>query len=144
MQFTLSSDYSRYGCWGLTDDITNPNRNSKYKAAQLVADQYHNSVRDESTGKVTSGFTKFFVSGKGNALEFTVNLTSPENIVISLWNLKGQRLWRESWPQKSAGKHVLVFNGINGLARCLGDTYLIATMTAGKTSASEGFIFLQK
>ncbi len=34
MQFTLSSAYNRYGCWGLTDDISHPQRNYKYAAAQ--------------------------------------------------------------------------------------------------------------
>ncbi len=29
MQFTLSSPYNRYGCWGLTDDINKPYRNYK-------------------------------------------------------------------------------------------------------------------
>lgn len=32
MQFTLASAYNRYGCWGLTDDYTNPERNYKMKA----------------------------------------------------------------------------------------------------------------
>jgi hypothetical protein len=37
MQFTLSSGYTRYGCWGLTDDINHPNRNFKYRAMQSLA-----------------------------------------------------------------------------------------------------------
>ena len=38
MQFTLSSAYNRYGCWGLTDDITDPDRNYKFQAArELIA-----------------------------------------------------------------------------------------------------------
>ncbi len=32
MQFTLSGSYQRYGQYGLTDDLTNPDRNSKYQA----------------------------------------------------------------------------------------------------------------
>jgi hypothetical protein len=36
MQFTLSSAYCRYGCWGLTDDISNPNRNFKYAAIKSI------------------------------------------------------------------------------------------------------------
>jgi hypothetical protein len=32
MYFTLSSPYTRYGCWGLTDDPANPDRNSKFGA----------------------------------------------------------------------------------------------------------------
>ncbi len=34
MQFTLTSGYNRYGCWGLTDDVTNPNRNFKFACLQ--------------------------------------------------------------------------------------------------------------
>jgi len=33
-QFTLTSAYTRYGCWGLTDDVTNPDRNYKFQAAR--------------------------------------------------------------------------------------------------------------
>ncbi|MBC8160297.1 MAG: fibronectin type III domain-containing protein [Roseiflexaceae bacterium] len=36
MYFTLSSAYSRYGMWGITDDITNLNRNSKYAAIEQL------------------------------------------------------------------------------------------------------------
>ncbi len=32
MQFTLSSSYQRFGQYGLTDDLNNPDRNSKYQA----------------------------------------------------------------------------------------------------------------
>jgi hypothetical protein len=34
MQFTLSSGYNRYGCWGLTDDINNLHRNYKFGCIQ--------------------------------------------------------------------------------------------------------------
>jgi hypothetical protein len=40
MHYSLSSAYTRYGCWGLTDDITKPDRNGKYKAAKLLAEKY--------------------------------------------------------------------------------------------------------
>jgi hypothetical protein len=40
MQYNLSSAYTRYGCWGLTDDITKSDRNGKYKAAKLLAEKY--------------------------------------------------------------------------------------------------------
>ena len=39
MQFTLTSGYNRYGCWGLTDDVTIPDRNYKFQAARdLIGD----------------------------------------------------------------------------------------------------------
>ncbi len=37
-QFTLTSSYCRYGCWGLTDDVKFPDRNYKYAAAKKLAD----------------------------------------------------------------------------------------------------------
>jgi hypothetical protein len=36
MQFTLTSGYFRYGCWGLTDDVTKPDRNSKFAAIRSM------------------------------------------------------------------------------------------------------------
>jgi hypothetical protein len=32
IQFVLYSSYNRYGCWGLTDDLSNPDRNHKFQA----------------------------------------------------------------------------------------------------------------
>ncbi len=34
MQFTLTSSYNRYGCWGLTDDVNYPDRNYKMAAVR--------------------------------------------------------------------------------------------------------------
>lgn len=36
MHFTLASSYNRYGCWGLTDDYTNPDRNYKMQAIRDI------------------------------------------------------------------------------------------------------------
>ena len=38
MQFTLSSAYTRYGCWGLTDDVNIPDRNFKYRCLKDLLD----------------------------------------------------------------------------------------------------------
>jgi hypothetical protein len=37
--FSLVSAYNRYGCWGLTDDITNVHRNHKYAAVAAFSGQ---------------------------------------------------------------------------------------------------------
>jgi hypothetical protein len=36
MQFTMDGAYSRYGCWGLTDDCSDPDRNWKFKGARDI------------------------------------------------------------------------------------------------------------
>lgn len=48
MHFTLASSYNRYGCWGLTDDYTNPDRNYKMQAVRDIISTY-TSVEDNST-----------------------------------------------------------------------------------------------
>ncbi len=40
LQFTLSSGYNRYGCWGLTDDYTKPDRNYKMQAMREIAGKW--------------------------------------------------------------------------------------------------------
>lgn len=51
MQFTLSSAYNRYGCWGLTDDINNPYRNYKMGCMKELIEDYApssvNAVKDQ-------------------------------------------------------------------------------------------------
>ncbi|MGE5557231.1 MAG: hypothetical protein ACM3WV_01325, partial [Bacillota bacterium] len=36
MYFTMSSGYNRYGCWGLTDDASQPDRNYKFSAIRTL------------------------------------------------------------------------------------------------------------
>ena len=48
MQFTLSGSYSRYGAWGLTDDVSKPDRNALYQEVrQLIG-----GVRQPTTDSV--------------------------------------------------------------------------------------------
>lgn len=50
MHFTLSSAYNRYGCWGLTDDYKNPNRNYKMAAIRDLIDQTSGVTPYEAKG----------------------------------------------------------------------------------------------
>jgi len=49
LYFTLTSGYNRYGCWGITDDYTKPDRNFKMKAIRelttkpSVVEEVHNN-----------------------------------------------------------------------------------------------------
>ncbi len=44
MQFTLTSAYTRYGCWGLTDDVSDPHRNFKLRAMQELLNKAPTAV----------------------------------------------------------------------------------------------------
>ncbi|TFH27739.1 MAG: hypothetical protein E4H10_02850 [Bacteroidia bacterium] len=53
MQFTLTSAYSRYGCWGLTDDVTVPHRNYKLAAIRdLLSGTTHSKEIHTSRSKI--------------------------------------------------------------------------------------------
>ncbi len=51
--FTLYSAYNRYGCWGLTDDYTNPDRNFKMQAVRKIISQTTSTDLDMVVGKIT-------------------------------------------------------------------------------------------
>jgi len=46
VHYKLSSGYSRYGCWGLTDDISNLDRNYKFQAMREVIDSLRISEKE--------------------------------------------------------------------------------------------------
>ena len=50
MQFTLTSAYNRYGCWGLTDDVFVPHRNYKLAAIGDLLKGVPNSDDFDQTG----------------------------------------------------------------------------------------------
>lgn len=47
MFFILSSGYNRYGCWGITDDYTKPDRNYKMQAVREILGSNTTSVEGE-------------------------------------------------------------------------------------------------
>ncbi|MFA6571945.1 MAG: hypothetical protein WCT77_12005, partial [Bacteroidota bacterium] len=46
LYFTLFSGYNRYGCWGITDDYSNPDRNYKMKAIREIISGYSDGVNE--------------------------------------------------------------------------------------------------
>jgi hypothetical protein len=52
MYFTLSSSYNRYGCWGLTDDYTKPDRNYKMQAVRNIIGSSAGIIEPEKQHKL--------------------------------------------------------------------------------------------
>jgi hypothetical protein len=112
MQFTLSSAYTRYGCWGLTDDIAKPQRNAKYTAAKLLAERYPASVHEE---RIASGLLPrdvVYAQRFGKNITITYLLRSPSDVTLSLWNVKGQPVAQSFFRRQAAGRHDAVFTGL--------------------------------
>lgn len=53
MHFTLASAYNRYGCWGLTDDYTKPDRNYKMQAIRDIISTETSVVELSSDNVIT-------------------------------------------------------------------------------------------
>jgi hypothetical protein len=144
MQFTLSSAYTRYGCWGLTDDITKPDRNSKYKAAQDVAARYANGTISLKERKIIDKSTALSAMGSGNTVKIAYTLKQSGDVLISLWNIKGQRLLQRFLRHQTIGGHVMVIKEDIGMIGSMKNTYLIATLYDGRNTETRGFVILSK
>ncbi len=101
MQFTLSSAYNRYGCWGLTDDIAEPDRNHKFQA---VRDLVGERSRDPDGGGVPEGYRLYQNYPNPFNKETTIKYGLPEagHVNISLYNVMGKKItvlvdgWRKA------------------------------------------------
>lgn len=101
MQFTLTSSYNRYGCWGITDDVNVPDRNYKFNCIKTLLTEdpltlpkaeeyqklkiYPNPANDFLTvechaAKKGQGFIKLFdMRGKVVKEVLNLSLNSGEN-----------------------------------------------------------------
>ena len=76
MYFTLTSAYNRYGCWGITDDYTKPDRNYKMQAIRDIISTASTSESELITDDVeispnpVSDFIEIYV-GSGSKPAFT-------------------------------------------------------------------------
>jgi hypothetical protein len=108
MQFTLSSAYCRYGCWGLTDDISNPNRNFKYAAIKSIVGGPQSvispRVKEGSPGNLT-------ISNicRGSAV-VRVTLDGGRAAALSLYTVSGKLLQRYHGIAQGSSKHEALWN----------------------------------
>jgi hypothetical protein len=136
MQFTLTSAYSRYGCWGLTDDVTKPLRNAKYPAAKLLADRYPAAVNPRQFTQNAQYSPRFSAFPSGTDIKVSYFLQKPADVLISLWNLKGERLAQLAFPRQPIGTHGALFP--NNKLKLSG--YLIASITTSAGTNRTGFV----
>lgn len=52
MQFTLTSSYNRYGCWGITDDVNVPHRNYKFRCMMDMINDLATSVTELESNSI--------------------------------------------------------------------------------------------
>lgn len=87
LHFTLSSGYNRYGCWGLTDDYTKPDRNYKMEAMRELAGQPE-STDDELIRQTLPDYITIFPNPV-NTTGFNLRINSSGNYNLLIYGLNG-------------------------------------------------------
>jgi hypothetical protein len=103
MQFTLTSSYNRYGCWGLTDDINQPYRNYKFECLEDL-------LRGGTTN--ASDIDKTFllnhvVYPNPASEEFTFSCFNdePGTLMLTVYNQLGQIIHQGKRASTVSGQH---------------------------------------
>jgi hypothetical protein len=85
LHFTLVSGYSRYGCWGLTDDLRNPDRNYKMEALRNL--QTVTSL-DES---FRASYPLIYPNPTHGII--TVNTGNPDEVSMEIFDIHGRAVY---------------------------------------------------
>jgi hypothetical protein len=107
MQFTLSSGYCRYGCWGLTDDIAHPDRNFKYGAIKSIVGGPA-AIRVSAPATVPSQLTISSPAPGRIIIRFTAG--SGMEAVVSLYTASGRLVQSLCQPMTGTGAREAVLN----------------------------------
>lgn len=84
--FTLQSGYNRYGCWGLTDDYTNPGRNYKMQAAGELAKASINSAPETEISNLN---TELSINPNPCRGKFNIKIADGSSYSIQVINMNG-------------------------------------------------------
>ena len=113
MQFTLTSGYNRYGCWGLTDDVTDPDRNYKFQAVRDLIEEL--SSVDDSQGILPIEIKLFqnYPNPFNPVTEIRFQLPSTTHVQLVIFDIFGQPIRTLSNKQYTAGIHSVRWDGKN-------------------------------
>lgn len=108
IQFTLTSAYNRYGCWGMTDDINNPDRNYKFQAARDLL-EYLTTVETKSTVeefRLNNNYPNPF----NPSTQISFSIPHTEHVTLNIFNVRGEHVTTLVDEQKSQGEYVVTFD----------------------------------
>ncbi|MEZ4920289.1 MAG: T9SS type A sorting domain-containing protein [Saprospiraceae bacterium] len=106
MQFTLTSSYNRYGCWGLTDDINLPYRNFKMACIQdLLPDDSTSTAIDFSGELLPEPAVRIFPNPASDVVQITCELPEAAPVQLKISDLLGREVYRVQAEKMEAGTH---------------------------------------
>jgi hypothetical protein len=81
-QFGIWAPFTRYGCWGLTDDPYNPDRNYKFKAARSLCGDIANAMPVPAGPAAPSCLKETMISSTITKLSWLDNATTEDGFEI--------------------------------------------------------------
>ncbi len=140
MQFTLTSSYCRYGCWGLTDDVTEPNRNYKYEAAHKLVESISNIINIPEK----SPYNNLFLSNcTTTGLKVNYTLLKRADVTISIHNLAGQLIKTIVAATQAPAQYTVVWNGKDTYGKATANNIYLCTIRIGNWSGSRKVILIR-
>lgn len=112
MHFTLAGGYNRYGCWGLTDDYTNPDRNYKMQAMRELAGEWSGAAARSMLNEIS---LRSYPNPFRNATNIEFELPAPAWVTIRLFDQLGEEVKCILGRPFKAGSHNIRFDA-SGLA----------------------------
>lgn len=114
MQFTLTSSYNRYGCWGLTDDVNDPDRNYKFQCIKdLLATEPLDIDEDVKKENVV-----VYPNPAQTVVNFSFNLLESTDLTISIFDPTGRLVKTITKANQNQGEQFIQFEHkklMNGL-----------------------------
>jgi len=92
LYFTLNTGYNRYGCWGLTDDYTNPDRNFKMQAVRDIISSYSDVSENGIFNEIQIFPNPAADEIKISCSDFNHTLKGVVNSNIAIYNVFGEKV----------------------------------------------------
>ncbi len=131
MQFTLTSAYCRYGCWGLTDDVNNPQRNYKYEAARKLADTITEIAEIPQTIPAQQFFSISSPNSGQPGVRISYKVVKSMSVEISVLNIAGQLIKTLVAEKQAPAHYSIVWDGKNSAGKMVANNICFCRMRAG-------------
>ena len=131
-QFTLTSSYCRYGCWGLTDDVTDPNRNYKYEAARKLADSVTEVIETPENIQAKQFHFYNWLNQSHSGVRITYTLLQRADVEIAIFNTTGQRIKTLVSGNQAPALYSVIWDGKDYAGNTTADGIFVCRMRVGK------------
>ena len=106
MHFTLTSAYNRYGCWGLTDDVSVPDKNHKFACMR----DFVNGITSIHNAYKTKAYdVRVFPNPSSQTVNISYTLRHTSDAQLRIYNTLGHMVHIIDAGMQGNGNHVLMW-----------------------------------